>query len=155
MASPTRYQLARANNNEEIAYIISGANSYDPTGPLTISGGVTTEGARSAGITGNDMTNYGYVGAVITTNVTVISGSPIIQVEVQGKDSTSGTYYNILSGAIIDVVSGSVLKIHPDLTGVTNVTAKDVIPRKWRINVANIGGTDAITYTVGVAPIVR
>ena len=162
MSSPTRYQLARANNNEEIAYIISGTTTYDTTGPL-LSGGSTTvtKGFRSGSITGGDIVHYGYIGAYITTDVTVISGTPIFSIEVEGKDTTSGKYYNIISGANIEAVGTHVLSFSPSYPSGTVVVNSQLtqysrtIPKVWRIRVVQTADTDAAIYTVGVAPIVR
>ena len=145
----TRSELARADDNSEIAYIISGTTSYDLVGPQLGSG------IRNSTVTGEDIENFGNVGLVVTTDLTVVSGTPAIWTEIQGKDSTSGKYRTILSGGVLSTIGTEVLKVHPALTATTSSIAKDVLPRNYRIVVTHFSGATAGTYTVGLQPIIR
>lgn len=108
---------------------------------------------RTENINSADQTNSFGRGVHVTLNVTVREGTSSITLKIQGKDPVSGEYYDILEGAAVDSVSTNVYKVHPSIEAVTNVAAKDMLPRVWRVRVEH-GNADAITYSVG-ASVVR
>jgi hypothetical protein len=93
------------------------------------------------------------VGLVLVVNSTAKVASPSVVFSIQGKDPASNTYYTILDSAAV-VTSGTqiVMRVHPDLTASTNVTAKDMLPAVWRV-VATHADADSITYSVGASMI--
>lgn len=86
-----------------------------------------------------------------TTSDDTTAGTATIDVtpKIQGYDSVSGKYYDILTGAAITAVGTTVLRIHPDLTASANLIAKDMLPFKYKF-VMTHGDAVAATYTVGV-----
>lgn len=105
--------------------------------------------ARTASVTGEDITNYNSSGAHIIVDISAIAVATQLTVTVQGKDSTSGNYYNILITTALDAVDTFLLKIHPDVTDVQNAAVNDSLPNTFRINVTH-SDTDSITYSVTV-----
>lgn len=103
-----------------------------------------------------DQVNHCGRGVHVILDVTAKEGSPSIVLKIQGKDPASGGYYDILEGVAVTAVSTNVYKVHPEMTAETNVVAKDILPRTWRVAVIYTGtpSTDKITYSVG-ASVVR
>lgn len=86
-------------------------------------------------------------GVVIFTDVTAITDTPSITVNVLGVDRTSGKTWPILAGAALTSVSTQALRIGPGLTAAANSVANDLLPPVFRINVVH-GDADSITYSV-------
>lgn len=105
--------------------------------------------ARTAITTSEDQTNSQHKGCHIIIDVTVDDGGTITP-KIQGKDSTSGKYYDILVGSAISTVSTTILKVYPGLPASGNVSANDIVPSKFRIVVTH-GDANSMTYSVGVS----
>jgi hypothetical protein len=106
--------------------------------------------ARIASENSNDFENtYNAVGAVVVIDCTAIVSTPSVVFKLQGKDTGSGKYYDIITSAAITAAGTTVLRIYPGLTAAANLTVSDVLPRAWRINAVN-GDADSITYSVGI-----
>lgn len=110
---------------------------------------ILASAARTASVTGEDISNYNSSGAHIILDISAISVATELTVTVQGKDSTSGNYYNILTSAVLNVVDTFLLKSHPDVTEEANFAVSDSLPLIFRINVAH-SDTDSITYSISV-----
>ena len=106
--------------------------------------------ARTALVTGADQFNHVARGVVITIDVTVDHATSSLTFTAQGKDSTSGKYYDLLVSAAVNAVGTTTLKIYPGLTAAANSVATDVLPVVWRLNVA-VADAGSITYSVGAA----
>src|SRR3990167_11407736 len=149
---PTRSELALSDDNSEVGVFLSGASAYAAASSYN--------GSSAATVTSNDVTNYGSVGLTAFIDVTVISGAPIVIPEIQGKDSTSGKYYTILSGAGFSTATTQKLSIHPayvsgGLVVFGSAGARSeyrdniVLPRVFRLKVTHASGAStAATYTM-------
>lgn len=107
--------------------------------------------AASASVDGGDIGNTSAVGAIFVVDITAITGTtPTATFTVEGKDPVSGKYYTILQTAALSAVSTTVLRVHPAMVAVANLTASDMLPETLRVT-ATIGGTGpSVTATVGV-----
>lgn len=88
-------------------------------------------------------------GIQVIIDTTAVTATPTVVPTIDGFDPLSGKWYNILTGTAIATVSTVVLRVHPDLAAVANLTAADFIPEKYRV-VMTHGDADSITYTVGI-----
>ena len=95
-----------------------------------------------------DFTNLASRGAHIILDITAISGSNIV-LKVQGKDATSGKYYDMLISQSKNSVGTTVFKIYPGYPPANNLTASDGLPFTWRL-VITPNNANNITYSVGV-----
>lgn len=103
-----------------------------------------TATANSAPI--NSLSNNG---GHVVLDVTAVTATPSIVVKIQGYDSASDKWYDILSGTAVTAVSTVVYSVHPSLTAAAGSVAKDLIPDTIRIRVEH-ADADSITYSVGV-----
>lgn len=120
--------MAQAYANEEIAIIPSA--SYAVTK-------VTTDQINVCGVSAL---------TVILDSTAV--GTATLLMTIDGKDKTSGKYYNLLTGAAISTNATTRYKISPYLANVVNATANDLVPVIFRITVTQ-GGTGNATYSLG------
>jgi len=112
----------------------------------------------SAAITTNsnsaDMGNTRWRGAkIFITTGSFGAGASAITVKIQGKDPTSGNYYDILTSASLSASGFTVLTVYPTgIASVANVTAVDVLPKSWRITYqASAWGTGGSTLGISAA----
>lgn len=95
-----------------------------------------------------DQTNYNGRGVKVRLNTTAI-GTGSITLHVQGKDSVSGSYYDLLVGAAVVTNALNIYEVYPGVTVTANVSASTAVPRIWRVQtVAN--NANAASYTVAV-----
>ena len=90
-------------------------------------------------------------GVKVVVNL-IAHGSGSITVTIQGKDP-NGQYYTLLASASLATNGVTVMTVYPGLTAATNLVANDVLPRVWRVSVAN-GDTNPVNYTIGASVIV-
>lgn len=88
--------------------------------------------------------------AVIVVDVTAATDTPSVVFTVQGKDTTSGKYYTILTSAAVTATGTTVLKVGPGLTAAANTVVNDMLPNVWRV-IATHADADSITYSVGAS----
>jgi hypothetical protein len=105
--------------------------------------------ARTASPASVSIVDDEVTGIQVIIDTTAVAATPSVVPTIDGFDPLSGKWYNILTGAAIATVSTVVLRIHPDLVAVANLTAADFLPKKYRV-VMTHGDADSITYTVGV-----
>lgn len=105
--------------------------------------------ARTASVDSADLVNYNGRGIVVTIDVTAVTADPSMVVTIQGKSSLGSDYYTILASAAIVGTGVTVLRVAPGLTTAANLVANDLVPRIFRISVAN-ADSDSITYSVSV-----
>lgn len=74
------------------------------------------------------------------------SGS--VTLTIQGKDPASLKYYTLLAGAAVVGVTTNVYKVGKGLPATANVSANDVLPTVWRVNIVG-AATPISTYSVG------
>lgn len=97
-------------------------------------------------------TNIAGRGIKIVFDVTAISGvGGSLTLTLQGVDKTSGKLWSILVSAVITVTGTTVLTVYPGIAAVANVSANDVLPYYWDVEVVPSGST--ATYTVGASVI--
>ena len=89
------------------------------------------------------------LGVQVVIDVTASAATPSVVPTIDGFDPLSDSWYNLLTGSAITGAGTTVLRIHPQLTAAANLTAKDFIPKKYRI-VMTHADTDSITYSVNV-----
>jgi hypothetical protein len=111
-------------------------------------GTVFASAARTATVTGGDLSNDVYRGVHVIVDVTVAPGGDTITPKIQGKDPTSLKYYDILVGAAISATGTTVLKVYPSISPSANASAQDLLPQTWRVVVTHSAGT-SFTYSVG------
>ncbi len=68
---------------------------------------------------------------------------------LQGKDTLSGNYYDILESVALNSVVTTILKVHPSFTAASNTIAKDGLPQIYRVQ-AEHADDSPVTYSVGV-----
>ncbi len=121
--------------------------------------------ARVATASSADQVNYNGLGVIIVISVSV-EGAATLTLTVQGKDSISGLYYDIITGIIVYTAATDAptitraVHLHPGLiTGdfigiaatVNGSTAKAVtLPRTWR---ATVTPADATTTTYSLSAV--
>ena len=107
--------------------------------------------ARTATVASPDQTNFNGCGVHVILDVTA-AGTGSITLTIQGKDPVSNKYYDILAGVAVTTNSTNVYKVYPGLPATANVSANDLLPRTWRVNVTH-NNANSITYSVGAAVI--
>ncbi|MBB6694380.1 hypothetical protein H7B90_23570 [Cohnella xylanilytica] len=117
-------------------------------GSMTAEGTALPGAARTATTNSADLTNANGKGVIVVLDVSAVSDSPSITIKIQGKDSTSGKYYDIITSAAVTAISTTVLKVYPGLATAANSVANDIIPTTWRVVVTH-SNTDSIQYSVG------
>ncbi len=108
---------------------------------------VLASAARTAATQSADLPNPGARGVIVVIDVTVSAATPSLTFTIQGKSSLGADYYTILAAAAITGVGVTVLRVYPGLTAIGNLTASDVLPKVWRVDVA-VGDADSVTYSV-------
>jgi len=110
---------------------------------------VLASGSRSANTDSPDLINYNGLGGHFVIDVTVVPGVDTITPTIQGKDLTSGKYYDLLEGTAIVATGITVLKIHPGIAGLANASANDLLPRIFRVSFNHSAG-GSFTYSCGL-----
>lgn len=110
-------------------------------GPLITAAGVTT--AQSSG----DQTNHNGRGVVVVLDMTTV-GTGSVTLIIEGKDTTSGKYYTLLSGVAVATNVTNTYTVYPGITATANVSASNILPRVWRVRVS-VNNANPTTYTVG------
>lgn len=95
-------------------------------------------------IVGPNIVNNQWRGIHLIINLSAYSGGVITPV-IQAYDTTSNTYYNLLTASQITTTGITVLRVYPELPAVINQTAQDILPAIWR---AVIQGQATATYSV-------
>lgn len=103
--------------------------------------------ARTTTQTSADIVNYNGSALIVVLDMTNV-GTGSVTVSIEGKDSASGKYYNILSGSAITTNSTNRYRVGRDLLAVANSVAQDYLPRIFRI-VVTANNANSATYSVG------
>ncbi len=118
----------------------NGQNQADFQGAIYVS---------NNGVAGVDVVNEGHRGIELYLDITAVSGtSPTLDIKLQGKDETSGKYFDV-PGAAFAQKTGTgqaTLTIYPGIAESANVSVSDILAGMFRF-VATIGGTDTPTFT--------
>lgn len=83
----------------------------------------------------------------IVIDATAITATPSVVFTVDGQDSTSGKWFNIITSAAIVAVGTTVLTVALGVTVAANVAVSAPLPQTFRV-VATHGDADSITYSV-------
>lgn len=116
------------------------------TGALITAAGATTTQTSAAQINPNAR------GIKVVLNMTS-AGTGSVTLAIQYQDTASGVWITLLTGAAVTTTSTNVYDVYPGRTAVANVTANDVLPRNWRVQVT-ANNANPTTYTVGANLIV-
>lgn len=114
---------------------------------------VLTAGVVTANGNSGDYSNNSARGVKIYVNPGSFgAGASGIIVTLQGRDLSSGSYYNILSSAALTASTFQVLTVYPGVAVTANVSASDVLPHTWRVTwQATNWGTGGSTLGIGCA----
>lgn len=116
---------------------------------------IAASSARTVSGDSGDQTNFNARGLKLFINVSAVSGTtPSMTITIQGKDVTSGVYYNILSGVAITAAGTQLLEVYPGLTASANAVANDILPRTFKVAWAITGTTPSFTFSIGASEIV-
>jgi hypothetical protein len=96
-----------------------------------------------------DQTNWNGRGCKIVVNISA-AGTSSLTFTIKGKDSVSGTYYTLLASAAQTGTGTVVLTVYPGVAVTANVSASDVVPRTWRVEVT---GSDGSSWTYSVSAV--
>jgi hypothetical protein len=116
-------------------------------------GDVLTSGAVTVNGNSPDYTNNCARGVKLyITSGTFGAGASAITVTLQGRDLSSGTYFDIVTSASLTTSSFAVLTAYPGVAVTANVSASDILPHTWRVKwqAAN-WGTGGSTLGIGCA----
>lgn len=128
--------------------------AWEPVTGNIDTGALVTLTNASAGVNSADQTNADGRGLMCLVKITAISGtSPTLTVEIDYKDTASGTYSPLLVSPAYAVVGVATLTVYPGLTAVANTVADNVLPRTWRIADTIGGTTPSVSGTVGCSVI--
>lgn len=152
---------ASANNADAVAAVTTGAVLSNSVGFLfngstfdrernNTNETLLASAARTASVNSADFVNYNAKGAQFIIDISAITATPEITVTIQGKDPISGNYYDLLIGPVYNSVGTNILKIYPGITASANASASDILPRDYRVSVAN-ADADSITYSIAAA----
>lgn len=83
----------------------------------------------------------------LVIDVTAIAATPSVVFTVDGIDSTSGKFFNIITSAAVTGTGTTVLTVALGVTVAANVAVSAPLPQTFRV-VATHGDADSITYTV-------
>lgn len=106
-------------------------------------------GARTTTQTSPDFVSQGCNAVHVVLDVTVSSASPSVTVTINGKDTASGKYYLLLSGAAVTTSVTNVYKVGTGLPVTGNVSANDMLPEVFQV-VVTANNSNSGTYSVGV-----
>ena len=112
------------------------------------SGTLLASATRTATVTGQDMSNDNYACLTVILDVTTAPGVDTVTVAIQGKDTVSGKYYTLLTGAAVSATGTTTYKVCPGITAAANAAVADMLPRTWRANVTHSAGTSFV-YSLG------
>lgn len=143
-----------ANTWIEALALFNGASFDRARGNVDL-GALITHASASAGVSGADQLNVNGRGVQVGVNITAGTGTtPTLQITVEGKDSASGTYYQLFASAGLTAAPGfTLLSVYPGLLG-SATAGNQTLPRTWRIRTVIGGVTPSITATVGATVII-
>lgn len=109
---------------------------------------VYSSAARTATPTAVNLNTRHAKALVLVIDVTAIAATPSVVPTIDGFDSLSNQYFNLLTGAAITgTLTARALRIGPGLTAAANLTVADYLPDTVRVTMTH-GDADSITYTV-------
>lgn len=110
---------------------------------------VTLANSGNVTINSADQQNAFSRGAIVVTNLTdVVAGN--VTVKVQGKDTASGVYYDLLDSAALSGNGTTVQTVYPGAPVTANISADSPLPATWRVQ-AIVSSNGNVTGTVGAS----
>lgn len=103
---------------------------------------------RSADVNSVPQLNQNHRGVHVIVDVTAVPGVDTVTFTIQGQDSVSGEWYDILASTAISATGTTVLRVYPGLTEAANEVESDFLPAIWRVSVDHSAATD-FDYSVG------
>jgi len=135
----------------EHQYLYNGT-TYDHTRGNMDTGAVITAVAATTTQNSADQLNSNGKGVVVFLNMTNV-GTGSVTPHIQGKDTASGNYYDILVGTAITTNAFAIYHVYPSIAAIANVAVSDVLTRTWRVQVV-ANNANATTYTVSASVLV-
>jgi hypothetical protein len=133
--------------------MLSNGSTFDRQRGNFDTAALQTFAATAAGTTNSaDQTNYNGHGVNVVLNLTTVT-TATVTVTVQGKDAASGVYYTLLTSAAIATSGTTLLTVYPGTAAVTNLDSNTPLPRVWRVSTTIVGGSAAVTGTIGASVI--
>lgn len=151
---PTAATETDATTNPSVSKIGAYGHTFNGTtwdrlrGNVDTAALITATGATTTQTTPDQINYNGRCVKVVLDMTTVGTGS--VTPTIQGKDAASGKYYTLLAGAAVVTNVTNVYTVCPGITVAANVSAADVLPRTWRVNVV-ANNANATTYTLGAS----
>ena len=112
---------------------------------------IASAAQTSAQINSADQVNLFYKGGHIVISVSAYT-SGNYTATVQGKDTVTGNYYNILVGPAISTTGQTVLKVYPGTAAIANGAATDILPQTWRVQ---LNGLASPSMTLAVTAVME
>lgn len=108
---------------------------------------LTAQGAGT--IASPDMPNLLEKGLAVGVNLTTMTTATVV-IHIQGKDSASGVYYDVLVGPSLTTAGFTPMVIYPGVIGGSNSISWP-LPKTWRVEAVVTGGSAAATGTIGAS----
>ncbi|HZN70140.1 MAG TPA: hypothetical protein VFC00_00420 [Micromonosporaceae bacterium] len=83
----------------------------------------------------------------LVMDITAVTATPALTITVDGIDSTSGKFFNIITSAALATVATTVLTVALGVTVAANVAVSAPLPQTVRITVTH-GDADSATYSL-------
>jgi len=141
-----RYNVTAISTGTANIRIVGQATTYGLV-PSNQQFTVLSSAARTSTTASSDISNYHNRGAYLFVNVTSITSTPIIAVQVQGKEPIGSNYFTIAEFAAITATGTYAFLTYPGQTKVPGVVESFPLPRSWRVNVVH-QDADSITYSI-------
>lgn len=103
--------------------------------------------ARTATTNTTVQRNRGHRGVRVHIDCTADPAAASVTFKVQGADTLTGDYYDLLASAAVAATGDTYLLIYPGAAVTSNVSANAVLPPYWRV-LATHADADSITYQV-------
>jgi hypothetical protein len=107
--------------------------------------------ARTAVINTSPILNYNHRGVKVGINITA-AGTGTLTFTIKGLESIGGAYYTMLASAAQSGTGLVILTVYPGVAAVANVSANDVLPKTFRVEVTGSDGS-SWTYSISVVTI--
>jgi hypothetical protein len=130
------------------AHLLFNGTTWDRA-RATVEATLLASASRTTTQTSADIPTYNARNLQVVIDMTVV-GTGSVTVTINGKDSASGKYLLLLSGAAVITNVTNRYKVGPDIAAVANVVAQDYLPRLIQI-VVTANNANPATYSVGYA----
>lgn len=119
----------------------------------TIVGTALVSSARTAvQVNSADLSNSQWRGGQFIINISSYTSGNYTP-KIQGKDSASGNYYDLLVGSVVSSVATTVLRLYPGIPVVANAAASDILPKTFRVQLNGVATPSmSISVSFSLAP---